>query len=127
MARPTAAQVYAQQSFEHAPPIKIVRMLYDGALRFIDRALACDPHDPASRFDSWTSRAEDIVLELRAALEPRHAPEMVETLTQLYLFAESQLRKARLEHDADPVRAARAVLAPLAEAWAAVDADGKPR
>jgi flagellar protein FliS len=120
MNKRSPAETYAAEQIEHAPPIKIVRLLYQGALRFLDRALAADPHNPASRFDEWTCKAEDIVMELRLALEARHAPTLAAQLDQLYDFAESELRRARAERTQTPVRAVREILSRLAEAWCAV-------
>lgn len=115
------AQAYAQGSIENAPPVKIVRMLYQGAIRFIDRANACDPRDASSKFIYWVGRAEDVVVELRLSIEPAPAPQIAESLTDLYLFVEAQLQLARRGREAKPLAGARAVLVKLLEAWSAID------
>ena len=46
----TAAGAYREAAFENAPPIKIIRMLYSGALRYIDQALAEKTGGLGSRF-----------------------------------------------------------------------------
>jgi flagellar protein FliS len=116
-----AAGVYAQSNIENAPPVKIVRLLYQGAIRFIDRANSCDPREADSKFNYWLGRAEDIVIELRLSIEPGPAPEIAESLTDLYLFVETQLHQSRRERDAKPLVGARAVLVKLLEAWSAID------
>lgn len=119
--RRTAASIYEQASVENAPPVKIVRMLYQGAIRFLDSAAACDPRERGSRFAHQLSRAEDIVTELRLCLESEPAPEVAESLTQLYLFVEGCIQRARREQSAEPLSGARSVLVTLLEAWTAID------
>ena len=116
-----AASAYRQESIENAPPVKIVRLLYQGALRFLDQAAQCDPGDPTSRFVHCVGRADAIVTELRLALERDQAPEISANLEQLYLYVESLLQRALVERSADQLPAARAVLVTLLEAWSKVE------
>lgn len=121
--RPTseAANVYAQSSIENAPPVKIVRLLYQGAIRFLDSAAASNPRASGTRFHEWLGRAEDIVMELRLSLDSEPAPELAGTLTDLYLFVEHEIARARSEQSVEPLAGARRVLATLLEAWTAID------
>jgi flagellar secretion chaperone FliS len=116
-----AAQTYREAAFENAPPIKILRMLYQGALRFLDQAEAEDPAAPASRFGEYLLRADAIVSELRLALLREHAPAITDDLEQLYLFCEERISTALRSRDPAPIRAAREVLANLLEAWKQVE------
>lgn len=113
----TAASAYREAAIASAPPIKIVRLLYQGAIRFLDRAIACDARDPGSRFVDWLARADAIVSELRLSLVKEHAPEMADALEQLYLFAEAQIQRAMSERSVEPAHHARSVLATLLEGW----------
>jgi flagellar protein FliS len=117
----SAANAYLEGALETAPPIKIVRLLYQGALRFLDRALAADPGDPGSEFVELVSRADAVIYELRLSLDAERAPEVAGPLCELYLFIEAQLQRAMTERDPAPLRAARSVLATLYEAWAKVE------
>lgn len=117
----TAVETYRHDNFENAPPIKLVRMLYQGALRFLDRALECDPADPRSLFAENVGRCDAIVLELRLALEKDRAPDVAENLEQLYLFCERELRTALERRDASPLKAVREILVKLLGAWSAVE------
>ena len=119
-----AASVYAQTHIEHAPPVKLVRLLYQGAIRFIDSAAECEPGAHGSKFDYWLGRADEIVLELRISIEPTHAPELAANLRDLYLFVELALARARKERSAEPLPGARAVLTRLLEAWTSIDTTG---
>lgn len=119
----TAASAYKAEAVENAPPIKLVRMLYQGALRFVDRAAACDPKDPRSEFVTAVHRADAIVSELRLALDESFAPQLCGDLEQLYLFVESRLQGALVERDAAPLAEARSVLATLLEGWTQVQVE----
>ncbi|MEM6672734.1 MAG: flagellar export chaperone FliS [Planctomycetota bacterium] len=120
----SAAEAYLTSSIENAPPIKIVRMLYQGALRFLAQAAREDPSDPASRFIELCSGADAIVVELRLALDPEadDGP-VVEPLRDLYAFCERELQTAMLERDAAPLAAVERVLGTLLEAWEQVEVD----
>ncbi len=117
----SAASVYASTSYESAPPIKIIHMMYEGALRLIVQAEALDPETDAAAFSDRLNRADAIVSELRISLEPGHAPELSAQLNSLYLFVERQMREAFLERTAAPLRSAREVLSTLLDAWRAVE------
>ena len=69
----SAADAYKSSSVENAPGIKVIRMLYEGALRFLDRALALETDDP--QFGVWVTRADAVITELRLALDREHAAE----------------------------------------------------
>ena len=110
-----AIDAYKTSSIENAPGIKIVRMLYEGAMRFIDRAAAAGPEDP--HFGTWVTRADAIVLELRLSLKEEHSPELSDNLANLYVFCESRLALALRDGDVAMLAEARDVLARLLEAW----------
>lgn len=112
-----AASAYREASIENAPPIKIVRMLYQGALRFIDRASADEVDVANTQFPYLVARAEAIVTELRVSLDPRPAPDVAENLEQLYLFVEGRLRAASDTKNKTPLGEARKILASLLDAW----------
>lgn len=111
------ARTYQQSSIENAPPVKIVRLLYEGALRAIDRAAACDPKTQRRAFVQWVGKADEIVVELRIALEREPSPEIVDSLERIYEFAQFQFGQALMRGDVQPLAHARRVLATLLEGW----------
>jgi flagellar protein FliS len=113
----SAAQAYQQSSIENAPPVKIVRLLYEGALRSIDRAAACDPQVERQTFVQWVGRADEIVAELRIALQSEPAPEVADALDRIYEFAQFQFSQALMRNDIQPLADARKALATLLEGW----------
>lgn len=112
-----AARAYTQHSIENAPPVKITRMLYEGAIRFIDRALLCEPSDPRSQYGHWIGRADAIVVELRCALDHDAGGSGSHDLERLYLYCEERMADAVARRDATPLHEARKVLATLLDGW----------
>lgn len=117
----TAAEAYRNESIGNAPPIKIIRMLYQGAIRFLDQAQREDPADPQSSFVGFLGRADDIVTELRCCLAAEHAPELCANLERLYLFVEEQITAAMNERSKEPLAPARDVLTTLLDAWKTIE------
>jgi flagellar secretion chaperone FliS len=113
----SAAQAYRQSSIENAPPVQIVRLLYEGTLRSIDRAAACDPKAERRAFAEWVGKADEIIAELRIALDKEPSPEIADALERIYEFAQFQLAQALIRGDIQPLANARKALATLLEGW----------
>lgn len=121
-----AARAYTEHSIENAPPVKITRMLYEGAVRFIDRALLCEPSDPRSQYAHWIGRADAIVVELRCALDHDAGGATSRDLERLYLYCEERLAAATAERDAQPLHEARKVLTTLLDGWRNIETQSLP-
>jgi len=118
-----AAQAYRSSSIETAPPIKIVRLLFEGALRFLDRAAAEDPSDPQSEFLHFLHRTDAIVSELRLAIDHSAESEVTGNLEALYLFCETEIGRASIDRTSEPLAGVRDVLTTLLSAWRQVEID----
>jgi flagellar protein FliS len=120
----TAAEAYLSSSVENAPPIKIVRLLYQGAIRFLGQAALEDSQDPRSKFIKLLSDADAIVAELRLSLDANAgSEEVVANLESLYLFCEAEIQRAMLDRSAEPLAGAKSVLETLLEAWSKVEVE----
>jgi flagellar protein FliS len=117
----SAIDTYKRDSIETAPPLKLLRLLYQGAIRFLDRAAQEDPLAPYSTFVESLYRADSIVSELRVALRKDAAPQVADQLEQLYLFCEREIQRALHSRDKSGLPAVRQVLANLLEAWSEVE------
>jgi flagellin-specific chaperone FliS len=116
-----AARIYRERAVEGASPVRIVRLLLERALRGIDCAAAADARDPRSPFVAELCRANEIVLELRLAIEPTAAPGIAAATDALYQFVNDQIHLALAQRDSEPALAARPVLATLHEAWSQIE------
>jgi flagellar protein FliS len=117
----SVADQYLESAVESAPPIKLVRMLAEGAVRFIDRALSVSPAADRNAFVHWATKADAIVVELRLSLAPVEGSDVAPNLDKLYLFCEERISKALTNDDHEPLREARAVLAVLLDAWVRIE------
>jgi flagellar protein FliS len=115
MNRNSAADTYKAASVETAPPLKIVRMLYEGALRFLSRAEKAGYETSEGR--AWVGRSDAIIKELRYSLDPNQNLEICEQLEALYLFCEDELARALGEMDETGFANAREILEILKDAW----------
>lgn len=113
----TAAEAYKASRFENAPPLKLVQMLYEGALRFVGQAEAHHASGELQRFAERCLRAHAVVTELRLALDRSQAPELADNLNQLYLFAEAELMRAVRSDSIEPLPPVRDVLNTLLDGW----------
>lgn len=121
-----AADAYRRASIENAPPIKIVRMLYQGALRFLQQAESVDPADPSSPFVDLLERVDAIVTELRLSIDHSVGADMTTDLERLYLYCEDELGRASLERSLEPLPGVRGVLKVLLDAWQRVEVETSP-
>lgn len=117
MSHRNVASTYAQTAIESAPPLKIIHLLYEGALRFLEQASAIDPKAQPQEYMRKLNRVQDIVSELRISLDPEPAPELAEKLTALYLFVEEQVYESISNADPELLRPAQNVLSTLLGAW----------
>jgi len=115
------ASTYKQAAIESAPPIKIVRLLYEGAIRNLERARRLDVDTEMVAFTDLVLKADAIISELRLCLDPEPNPAVAEQLTGLYLFCEGELTRALGEEDAGPLVGAINVLRTLLDAWKQVE------
>jgi len=111
----SAADTYKAASVETAPPLKIVRMLYEGALRFLGRAEDAGIETAEGR--AWVGRADAIIKELRISLDPSKDQEICEQLEGLYLFCEDELSRTIEEMDSTGIGNTREILEILKDAW----------
>lgn len=116
-----AADHYLESAVENAPPGKLVRMLVEGAVRFIDRSIASSPKTDRKSFVHWAQRSDAIIVELRLSLVVVEGSDIAPNLERLYLFCEERIGKALATDSHEPLREARGVLAVLLDAWQRIE------
>jgi flagellar secretion chaperone FliS len=97
-------------------------MLYDGALRFLNRALEgfrCeDPAELNMTVNNNLSRARDIIRELDCALDIDKGGDLALTLRRLYDYFEERIHASNLRKQRDGIEEVIEHLGVLREAWA---------
>jgi flagellar protein FliS len=106
-------------------------MLYDGAIAFLERALAgFDGTDPAQVNQAVNNnilRAQAILCELNGTLNLEAGGEIAVNLRRLYLYFHSRLREANFKKQPEPVREILARLRVLRDGWGEMIRRGPPR
>jgi flagellar protein FliS len=111
-----AAGAYRRNAVMTASREKLVVLLYEGALRFMDQAvLQFKQGDGAA--GQTLSRAFAIVSELRTALDHEKGGKIATDLDKLYVFVQDRLLEATRTRSPERVAEARQVMAQLKEAW----------
>lgn len=95
--------IYKQQSVATAPPGKLLIMLFDGLLRFLSQAKTAINERQIEPAHKALVRAQDIVLELRSTLDHEKAPELCESLSDLYTYFYSSLVEANRTKTVDKI------------------------
>ena len=113
---------YRQISTMTAPPGRIVLMLYEGALRFLDNALngfeIADLAQSQMAVNNNLLRAQDIIRALNVALNMDQGGECALTLRRLYDYFIRRLWESNLKKQPEGIREVISHLTVLRDAWA---------
>ncbi|MBM3851322.1 MAG: flagellar export chaperone FliS [Verrucomicrobia bacterium] len=124
-------QAYRQAATKTATPGQLVLMLFDGALRFLDRALVGfdldDPLDSNLAINNNIPKAQEILRELNASLNLDKGGEFAVTMRRLYNYYDLQLSQSNLRKDPEGVRLVIRLLTVIRNVWAEMLAGGGSR
>jgi flagellar protein FliS len=110
---------YKEIQIKTANQIRLIVMLYDGAIRHIN--LAADAFvEGHRRYDAINNHiiaAQDILSELMASLDFEKGGVLAKNLFSLYSFMTRRLLEANLKKDPAPLAEVKKLLGDLREAW----------
>lgn len=112
-----AARAYAQASKETASRERLMVMLFEAALRHMRHAASLMEKQQIVEALPLLTKASDIVAELANTLDAKAAPELAQTLGDLYMFVAQRLARASAFRDLFAVRDAERAFAPIVEAF----------
>ena len=112
-----AAQSYRRNAILTASPEKLVVLLYDGAIRFLDRGRQAIENGNVAGAGEAISRAFAVVSELRSALDHDKGGEVAGHLESLYAFVQDRIIQANRSREVQPLDEARSILVTLKEGW----------
>jgi flagellar protein FliS len=118
-----AAATYQRNAILTASPDKLVKLLYEGAIKNLEqcRQQLADPRTCRSgEVGAAMSRAIGILGELRASLDHAAGGAIAKDLDRLYDFAIDQITQSNAARKPDGVGNALQVLRTLKEGWDAV-------
>ncbi len=111
---------YNQVQIRTANKGKLIVMLYQGAIRFMKKALILLEQRDMEGKGHNLIKAQDIILELLYALDQEmldKGNELALNLQRLYLYAYRRLVRANIDMDPAPVKEVIELMANLLEAW----------
>jgi flagellar protein FliS len=120
---------YRKTTVETSAPGKLLLMLYDGAIRYIDNAREAISQKDINMAHSQIVKAEDIIVELTTSLNMEY--DISNHLSRLYEYLHYQLVQANLEKDIQKLDEVKGFLVDLRNTWeeavkkAAVTSQGK--
>jgi flagellar secretion chaperone FliS len=108
---------YIRDQILNATPGQLIVILYDGAIRSLEKCKQeVDKEDPYE-FSTNLTKAEAIIGELMGALKKEVFPELVENLARLYDFMYQQLVEAHKEKDIKRIDNVIELLKGLKSGW----------
>ena len=118
---PHPLKSYQTIATQTASPGQLVVMLYDGAIRFLERALEGFQHDDPLEFNRTINnnilRAREIVNELNNSLDLAQGGELAATLRRLYGFMNRQLLRSNARKTPEGIHDTIRRLGILRDAW----------
>jgi flagellar protein FliS len=122
MQRPKPWDSYRKVATQTASPAHLVLMLYDGAIGFLERALAgfdaADPVQINQAVNNNILRAQAIILEMNAKLDMEAGGEISLNFRRLYNYFYASLREANFKKQKEPIRQTLLRLQVLRDSWA---------
>ncbi|HEY1171414.1 MAG TPA: flagellar export chaperone FliS [Verrucomicrobiae bacterium] len=113
---------YRQVATQTAPPGQLVLMLFEGAIRFLERAMTGfeleDPIDCNETISNNVIRAQAIIHELNVSLNMEAGGEFSQTMRRLYNYLDYRLMESNLKKEPAGIKESLARLITLRDAWA---------
>lgn len=113
---------YQKISTETAQPAQLVLMLFDGAIRFLERARMGFKYDDPLEFNKTINdnilRAQAIISELNASLDMQAGGEFALNLRRLYEYLDWRLMQSNLNKEESGIIEVIKHLTTLRDAWA---------
>ena len=115
--RTKAYQSYFESEIRETSPLKLVEMLYRGALDAIAAARRCMRTGDIRGRSQAINKAMAIVTELSVSLNTAAGGELGRNLADLYAYVEKRLIQANFEQRDQPLAEVESLLSTLLEGW----------
>lgn len=111
---------YKENQFSTVDRGKILLMMYDGAIRFIQEAkYRMDKHDKSGQ-GVFIGKAINVISELNTSLNKEAGGEIAISLERLYNYITRELTNSNIKNITQPLDVCIRILNNLKEAWAEV-------
>lgn len=117
---------YKETQINTANQGKLIVMLYDGAIRFLNVAIENMDLKTYDIVNNNIIKAQDIITELLLSLNMKEGGQISSNLFNLYLFFKKRLLEANIQKDVEMIRDVLNQLIILRNAWDKISAKETP-
>ncbi len=108
---------YKQMETNTTDPLKLVIMLYDGAIQALKRSIdLIDKRDYEGKFKQL-DKAQNIIFELMACLDHNRGGDVAKNLNSLYTFMITRILEANASLDVNAIAEVIVLLENLNDSW----------
>ncbi len=112
-----ASQKYKATSVLSASREKLLLMMYEGAIRFVKKAITAIEQKQIADKGTNIGRAYDVIMELNNTLDHKVGGEISKNLEQLYMYMTEQLTKANISNSVENLKNVLKILETLYDGW----------
>ena len=109
--------MYNQVDINTSNPLKVVLMLYDGAINFLKKAIDYAEQGDIKNKNIYANMARDIIVEFNNSLDIEAGGEIAKGLRSLYFFMNRQLMESNWNNDVQGLSQVVQLLSSLREGW----------
>jgi len=106
---------YKENSVKTASPEELTLMLYNGALKFINKGKMGIEAKNIQEANEGINRAQDIIHELNNSLNMEYA--MSDNMRSLYTYILEKLVEGNIQKNIEPLDEAKGMVAELRDTW----------
>ncbi len=108
---------YKKNDISTSSPLKMVLMLYDGAITFLKKAVEFAEQGDIKNKNIYANKARDIIVEFNNSLNMRQGGEIAAKLRSLYFFMDRHLMISNWNNDIQGLNDVIDLLSNLREGW----------
>ncbi len=116
---------YKETQIKTATQGKLIVMLYDGAIKFLNHAKKAMQDNRIEESHTKLTRTQDIIMELVLSLN-LEAGDIAKKLHNLYLYINTRLMEANMYKKTEPIDEVLKILTDLKEVWEQVASQSTP-
>ncbi len=107
---------YKETEINNANQGKLIIMLYDGAIKHLNKALDCIPKKEIEQAHNSIIKVKDIITELTTSLD-MDTGDISQRLFSIYMYINRRLSEANIKKDIEPLLEVKKYLIQLKNAW----------
>jgi flagellar protein FliS len=116
---------FRQSQLESTPKLKLIVMLYDGAIRFLQQSVAPMRSGDFEQKGVMINKAIDILYHLTGTLNHAQGGELAHNLSRIYSFMIKRLVEANLHNSPEMIEDVISLMKGLRDAWSQIAIKGQ--